>query len=58
MSSMTVYIGTQASPQAWAVDVSAAAPTWTPALAVHRGLGGGTQAVWTGQPADAGQTIT
>lgn len=55
---MTVWLGPEAAPQTYPVEVRAAQPwhVWTGAH--HRGLGGRTQTVWTGQAADAGQRFT
>jgi hypothetical protein len=55
---VSAYLGPVDTPQAWALTVTAADPWTMPAVIVHRGLGGGSQAVWSAAPADAGQRLT
>jgi hypothetical protein len=55
---MSIYLGPDTDPQAWQLVVTDARPWLTPSAVVHRGLGGGTQIVWTAAPPDAGQRFT
>lgn len=53
---MTTYIGPPGSPHP--LTVTAQEPWHVPSMTVHRGLGGGSQVVWTASPPDAGARIT
>lgn len=55
---MTITLQPQGADEGITLVVTAAAPQVTPAIVVHRGLGGGTQAVWSGQPPERTQAVT